>query len=430
MKSSTPKVLHEIAHRPMLAHVLSAIAEAGASRIAVVVGPDRDDVAQAARKVLPTVETFTQHDRLGTAHAVLSARPVLSEPAQDVVIAFADTPLIRTDTFARLRAPLSDGAAVVVLGFEARDPTGYGRLLVSGRQLTAIREHKDASPEERAITFCNAGLMAMRGDVALDLLQRIDNRNAKGEYYLTDVVEIARQLGHEVTTVTAPEEEVQGVNDRAQLAMAESTLQVRLRRQAMDLGVTLVAPETVFFSHDTRIGRDVIIEPNVVFGPGVVIEDNVVIHAFCHLEGARIASGSEVGPFARLRPGAALGPKTKVGNFVEIKNAQLGPGTKVNHLSYVGDATLGQKVNIGAGTITCNYDGFNKHRTTIDDGAFVGSNTALVAPVTVGRGAFIGSGSVITEDVPPDSLALGRGRQIVKRDWAQAFREQSTGQKN
>jgi bifunctional UDP-N-acetylglucosamine pyrophosphorylase/glucosamine-1-phosphate N-acetyltransferase len=353
---------------------------------------------------------------------VLAAEELLQGAADDVVIAFADTPLVTAETFSRLREPLAAGAAVAVLGFEAKDPHGYGRLIAADGRLAAIREEKDATAEERALTLCNAGLMAIRGDLALTLLRRIGNSNAKGEYYLTDIVEIAHASGLTTATVTASEEEVQGVNDRRQLAMAERTMQERLRARAMEGGVTLVAPETVFFSHDTRLGRDVVVEPNVVFGPGVVVDDAVVIHAFSHLEGARVASGASIGPFARLRPGAALGEKSRVGNFVEIKNADLGPGAKVNHLTYLGDATVGPNANIGAGTITCNYDGYGKYRTVVGEGAFIGSNSALVAPVTIGQGAYVGSGSVITEDVPADALALGRGRQAVKEGWARAFR--------
>jgi bifunctional UDP-N-acetylglucosamine pyrophosphorylase/glucosamine-1-phosphate N-acetyltransferase len=429
MKSAKPKVLHAIAGRSMLGHVLAAVGAAGATRFAVVVGPERDDVAKEARSVLPQAQIFTQTDRLGTAHAVLSARAALEQPADDIVVAFGDTPLITPDTFAALRAPLATGAAVVVLGFEACDPTGYGRLIQTDGRLTAIREHRDASEAERRITLCNGGLMAIRGDVALQILDAIDNRNAKGEYYLTDAVEVAAGLGESATVVVASEDEVQGINDRAQLAQAERTIQDRLRRDTMVEGVTLIAPETVFFSHDTKIGRDVVVEPNVFFGPKVVIEEGAVIHAYSHLEGARVAKGASVGPFARLRPGASLGPKAKVGNFVEVKNAELGAGAKVSHLTYLGDATVGAEANIGAGTITCNYDGFRKYQTTIGAGAFVGSNSALVAPVTIGDGAYVGSGSVITDDVPADALALGRGRQSVKEGWAKAFRAQALAEK-
>ena len=425
MKSSRPKVLHEVAGRSMLGHVLAAVTRAGASRIAVVVGPDRDEVAVEATRLAPGALVFVQHARLGTAHALLSAREAIASEVDDIVVAFADTPLMRAETFERLRAPLAEGAAVVALGFEAKDPTGYGRFIRNDRELTAIREHRDASASERAITLCNAGLMALRGEVALTILDGIGNTNAKGEYYLTDAVEVARTLGHRAVAVTAPEEEVQGVNDRAQLAAVEADLQARLRASALASGVTLVAPETVFFSYDTQIGRDSIVEPNVVFGPGVVVGEDVVIHAFSHLEGARVAPGSSVGPFARLRPGTVLGADVKVGNFVEIKNVDVGAGSKVSHLTYLGDASVGADVNIGAGTITCNYDGFRKYRTVIGDGSFVGSNSALVAPVTIGSGAFVGSGSVVTDDVPPDSLVIARGRQAVKEGWARDFRQRS-----
>jgi bifunctional UDP-N-acetylglucosamine pyrophosphorylase / glucosamine-1-phosphate N-acetyltransferase len=425
MRSALPKVLHHIAGRSMLAHVLAAVAAAGASRLAVVVGPDRNDVAREAMAPAPEGSVFVQRERLGTAHAVLAAREALAHGADDVIVAYADTPLIAPTTLAALRAPLADGAAVAVLGFEPADPTGYGRLIVQGGALTAIREEKDASPAERAIGFVNGGLMALRGDLALAILERIGNRNAKAEYYLTDAVEVAAAMGERAVAVAVPEEEVQGVNDRVQLAAAEAAMQQRLRRTAMAAGVTMIAPETVFLSHDTVLGRDVTIEPNVCFGPGVTVEDGVTIRAFSHLEGARVASGCIVGPFARLRPGAALGPNVHVGNFVEIKNAELGTGVKANHLAYIGDASVGAQTNIGAGTITCNYDGSRKHRTTIGEQAFIGTNSSLVAPVTIGAGAYVGSGSVITEDVPADALALGRGRQVVKEGWARTMREKS-----
>jgi bifunctional UDP-N-acetylglucosamine pyrophosphorylase / glucosamine-1-phosphate N-acetyltransferase len=425
MRSTRPKVLHEIAGRSLLAHVLAAVREAGASRVAVVIGPDRDDVAREASAILPEAQVFVQSERLGTAHAVLAAEAALRQDTDDIIVAYGDTPLIEAATFAKLRRPLAERAAVAVLGFEARDPTGYGRLIVESGRLVAIREERDATPAERGIGLCNAGLMALRGDLALNLLGRIGKNNVKGEYYLTDTVAVAVGDGHAAVAVTAPEEEVQGVNDRAQLADAERVLQERLRRAAMASGATLIAPETVFFSHDTKIGRDVVIEPNVFFGRGVTVEDGVVIHAFSHLEGARLASGVSIGPFARLRPGADLGPNVRIGNFVEIKNVELGPGVKVNHLTYLGDATVGANSNIGAGTITCNYDGFAKHRTVIGEGAFVGTNSSLVAPVTIGPNAYIGSGSVITDDVPADALALGRGRQTVKEGWAADFHKRN-----
>jgi bifunctional UDP-N-acetylglucosamine pyrophosphorylase / glucosamine-1-phosphate N-acetyltransferase len=429
MKSARPKVLHEIAGRSMLGHALSALTEAGASRVAVVVGPDRADVAEEARRFLPGAEVFTQAERLGTAHAALAAAAALERAEDDVVVAFADTPLVEAATFGRLRAPLASGATAAVLGFEAADPFGYGRLVTDQDGLAAIREEKDASPEERRITMCNAGLMAIRGDRALALLRAVGNRNVKREYYLTDVVEIARAAGERVVVVTAPEAEVMGINDRAQLAEAEAIVQARLRKGAMRAGVTLVAPDTVFFSLDTEIASDVLVEPYVVFGPGVRIESGAVIHAFSHLEGARVARGASVGPYARLRPGASLGERSRIGNFVEVKNAEIGAGAKANHLAYLGDATIGEGSNIGAGTITCNYDGFEKHRTEIGKGVFIGTNSSLVAPVAIGEGAYVGSGSVITDDVPADALALGRGRQAVKQGWAKAFRDKASARK-
>lgn len=422
MRSDRPKVLHEIANRSMLGHVLDTVRSAGATRIAVVVGPNSESVAKEAAKHAAT-EIFIQENRLGTGHAVLSAREALAHKDDDVIVVYADTPLVSAETLAKLREPLRRGAAVVSLGFEARDPAGYGRLIMSGDELLDIREHRDASEAERTITLCNGGLMALRGDVALSILEKIGNTNAKGEYYLTDAVALARQSGHHAAVVVVPEAEVHGVNDRAQLADAERMLQERLRKAAMLSGVTLVAPETVFLSHDTQLGRDVIVEPHVVFGPGVVVEPGAVIHSFSHLEGAHIASRATIGPFARLRPGTSVGERAKVGNFVETKNAVLGTGAKVGHLTYLGDASIGADVNIGAGTITCNYDGFGKYRTEIGQGAFIGSNSSLVAPLSIGEGAFIGSGSVITDDVPGGALALGRGRQMVKEGWATAFRK-------
>ncbi len=423
MKSDTPKVLHQVAGRAMIAHVLAAVAAAGVDRPAVVIGPDRDDVRAEALRLAGQSEVFVQTERLGTAHAVLAARGAIAAGCDDLLILFADTPLVTGETVQRLRAALAEGAGVAVLGFVAADPSGYGRLLQDGAgHLVAIREEKDASAAEREVTLCNAGLMAIDGGRALALLERIGNANAKGEYYLTDVVELARAEGREARVVVADETEVLGVNDRIQLAQAEAVAQARLRRAAMAAGVTMIAPETVFLCADTRFGRDVLIEPNVVIGPGVVIGDRAVIHSFCHLEGASVGAGATIGPFARLRPGTALDEKAKVGNFVEIKNASVAKGAKVNHLSYIGDADIGSDANIGAGTITCNYDGFFKYRTRIGANAFIGSNSALVAPVKIGDGAYVGSGSVVTKDVAPDALAVARGRQIEKGGWAAAYR--------
>ena len=422
MKSARPKVLHEIAGRTMLAQVLAAVAAAGAQDVALVIGPGRDDVAAEARKNAPEASIFVQEQRRGTAHAVLAAREAIARGYDDVLIVYADIPLIRAVTLAALYDSLAEGAIVAALGFAARDPAGYGRLIEKDGALLAIREHKDASPAERGIVLCNAGPIAISGARALALLDLIGSDNAAGEFYLTDIVAIAAAQGLLATKRLAPEDEVMGVNDRVQLAAAEAAMQGRLREQAMREGATLIAPDTVFFSHDTKLGRDVLIEPHVVFGKGVEVAEGAIIHAFSHLEGARVAAKATVGPYARLRPGADLAAGAKVGNFVEVKNAVVEAGAKISHLSYIGDARVGAGANIGAGTITCNYDGFSKFRTDIGAGAFVGSNSALVAPVTIGAGAYIGSGSVITDDVEPDALAIGRGRQVAKAGWAKAFR--------
>ena len=426
MKSAVPKVLHQVAGRSMLAHVLAGVSQAGASRLAVVVGPGRDDVAAEASRCVAGAEVFTQTERLGTAHAVLAARPAIAAGCDELIAVFADTPLIRPATFEALRGALAT-ASVAILGFEARDPAGYGRLLRDKGELVAIREHKDASEAERAVTLCNAGLMAIRGDIALALLESVENNNAQKEFYLTDVVALARAAGHRAVVVLASEDEVMGVNDRVQLASAEAALQTRLREEAMRAGATFIAPQTVFLCADTQIGRDVTIEPNVVFGPGVTVGDGATIHAFSHLSGASIAPGASVGPFARLRPGAKIGAGAKIGNFVEIKASDIGEGAAVSHLTYIGDASVGARANIGAGTITCNYDGFDKFRTEIGAGAFIGSNSSLVAPLTIGAGAFVGSGSVITESVAPGALAVGRGRQVEKPGWAETFRKSHEG---
>jgi bifunctional UDP-N-acetylglucosamine pyrophosphorylase/glucosamine-1-phosphate N-acetyltransferase len=423
MRSRLPKVLHGLAGKTLLAHVLTAVRAAGATTTAIVVGPDHDAVAQEARRVLPDSEIFVQIERRGTAHAVLAAEAAIDRGADDVLIIFADTPLIRLDTLRPLRAALANGAALAVLGFRPADPTGYGRLIVENGELMTIREEADASEAERARSLCNAGLMGLCGHEALTILQQIGNDNRKGEFYLTDAVAIARGLGLKVVAIEGKEDDVRGINTKAQLAQAEAVMQQRLRQAALEQGVTMAAPETVFLSADTQLGRDVVIEPYVVFGPGVVVEDEAVIHSFSHLAGAHVGKGASVGPFARLRPGAKLGPGARVGNFVEVKEAALGARAKANHLSYIGDASVGEDANVGAGTITCNYDGVAKHRTEIGKGAFIGSNSALVAPVKIGEGAYVGSGSVITRDVPADALALGRGQQVVKEGWAARLRK-------
>jgi bifunctional UDP-N-acetylglucosamine pyrophosphorylase/glucosamine-1-phosphate N-acetyltransferase len=422
MRSARAKVLHAIAGRSLLALVLAAVRDAGGTSTAVVVGPGAAAVEAEATRIEPKAEIFVQDERLGTAHAVLAARSAIAAGADDVLVIFADTPLITPQTLRRMREALAQGAAVAVLGFRPADPTGYGRLVMEGSDLLAIREELDATPAERQIGLCNGGLMAFAGKSALAMLERIGNQNRKGEYYLTDGVAIARQMGLKAVVIETGEDEVRGVNTRAQLAEAEAALQQRLRRAAMEAGVTLVAPETVYFAADTKLGRDVVIEPHVVFAPGVTVEDNAVIRSFSHLDRAHVGKGAIVGPFARLRPGARLGEDVHIGHFVEIKESVVGAGAKANHLSYIGDTTVGAGSNIGAGTITCNYDGIAKHRTEIGKGTFIGSNSSLVAPVKIGDGAYIGSGSVITQNVPADALALGRARQSVKEGWAVRLR--------
>ncbi len=423
MRSNLPKVLHQIAGRSLLAHVLSAAPHGAGDKIAVVVGPDHEKVSDEAKRVSPDVATFVQRERLGTAHAVLAARDAIAKGADDLLIAFGDTPLIDAATFARLRGALKDGAALAVLGFHAKDPTGYGRLIVEGGKLNAIREHGDASESERKITLCNAGVMAMDGKSALQILDRIGNGNSKGEYYLTDAVAIVGELGKRAVAIETSEDEVRGINTKTQLAEAEQVMQDKLRKAALDAGVTMTAPETVFLAADTKFGRDVTIEPFVVIGPGVTIADGAVIHSFSNIVGASIGKNASVGPYARLRPGASLGDDVRIGNFVEVKAATLEKGAKANHLAYIGDAHVGEAANIGAGTITCNYDGFDKHRTEIGAGAFVGTNSSLVAPVKIGKGAYIGSGSVVTRDVPDDALMVERNEQAVRPGWAQKFRD-------
>lgn len=423
MRSALPKVLHPVAGQTLLAHVLAAAPAGPGTSLAVVVGPGHEAVADEAKRVRPDVMTFVQRERLGTAHAVLAAREVISAGADDLVIAFGDTPLISADTFARMRKPLRDGASLAVLGFHAADPTGYGRLIVDDGQLIAIREQAEASAEERRITLCNAGVMAFDGRAALRIIEKIGNANSKGEYYLTDAVGIIRKTGLTATVIETGEDEVRGINTKAQLAEAEQVMQARLRKAALDAGVTMIAPETVFLAPDTSFGKDVTIEPYVVIGPGVTIADGAVIHSFSHLVQASIGRNASVGPYARLRPGTSLGEGARIGNFVEAKAAVLEAGVKVNHLTYVGDAHIGANANIGAGTITCNYDGFNKYRTEIGAGAFIGSNSSLVAPLKIGNGAYVGSGSVVTKNVPDDALAVGRGLQTVREDWAKRFRE-------
>ncbi|HWK43704.1 MAG TPA: bifunctional UDP-N-acetylglucosamine diphosphorylase/glucosamine-1-phosphate N-acetyltransferase GlmU [Stellaceae bacterium] len=421
MNSDLPKVMHKVAGRSMLAHVLDRLATLQPDRVVVVAGPAMPTVeAAAAGHGLAIQETAR-----GTAHAVAAARDALADAAFDtVLVAYGDTPLLGAETLARLVAARREAdAAVVVLGMRPDDPSPYGRLLVKpDGSLEAIVEAADATPDQRAIGLVNSGVMAIDGRRLFALIDQIDDHNAKGEFYLTDIVAKARAEGLPCRVVEAPADELVGVNSRADLAAAEAVLQGRLRRAAMAGGATLTEPASVFLSADTVLGRDVTIGPHVIFGPGVVVGDRVEIKGFCHIEGARIAEGAIIGPFARLRPGADLGPDTHIGNFVEIKAARVGAGAKINHLTYIGDAEIGAAANIGAGTITCNYDGFDKHRTVIGAGAFIGSNTALVAPVTVGPGAMIGAGSVITRDVPADALSVSRAVQTDRPTFAARLR--------
>ncbi|WP_426238369.1 bifunctional UDP-N-acetylglucosamine diphosphorylase/glucosamine-1-phosphate N-acetyltransferase GlmU [Pararhizobium sp. DWP1-1-3] len=429
MKSSMSKVLHPVAGRPMIANVVDSLVNASISSVALVLGRDAEAVQSAAARNDIDMSAFLQTERLGTGHAVLAAKDAIAKGYDDILVVFGDTPLITAAPLLAARQGLADGNDVVVIGFQTADPTGYGRLLVENGALVAIREQKDATEEEKKITYCNGGLMAINGPKALELLGKIGNANAKGEYYLTDIVEIVRAEGGKAIAVEAPETELTGCNNRAELAMIEAIWQKRRRHELMVSGVSMIAPETVFLAFDTQIAQDVLIEPNVVFGPGVTIESGAVIHAFSHLEGARVGAEATVGPYARLRPGANLGPESKVGNFCEVKKAEIGAGAKVNHLTYIGDAFVGEKTNIGAGTITCNYDGVNKHITRIGANAFIGSNSSLVAPVSIGDGALVASGSVVTQDVPADAVAFGRARQEIKPGRAKILRERYQAEK-
>ncbi|MBO1025508.1 bifunctional UDP-N-acetylglucosamine diphosphorylase/glucosamine-1-phosphate N-acetyltransferase GlmU [Ochrobactrum sp. SD129] len=423
MKSNLPKVLHQVAGLPLVSHVVKAVQGTGKSDVALVVGRGADEVRGAVEKVADAVSAFEQKERLGTAHAVLAARAAIERGYDDLLIVFGDTPLIEAHSLQAARNKLSEGADVVVIGFRPASPHGYGRLIEEGGKLTAIIEEKEASEAQKKIGFCNGGLMAVRGSHALALLDAVDNKNAKGEYYLTDIVGLAHGKGLNVVAIEVPVDNVIGINNRAELAEAENIWQNRKRQEMMLAGVTLIAPENVFFSHDTLVETDVVIEPNVFFGQGVHVASGALIHAFSHIEGAKIGVNAEIGPFARLRPGANLGEKSKVGNFCEVKNAQVGKGAKINHLTYIGDATVGASSNIGAGTITCNYDGYNKYKTVIGENAFVGSNSSLVAPVSIGDNAYIASGSTITDDVPADALAFGRARQETKEGRGKILRE-------
>jgi bifunctional UDP-N-acetylglucosamine pyrophosphorylase/glucosamine-1-phosphate N-acetyltransferase len=422
MKSDLHKVLHPIAGRPMLAHLLASVKELSPARTVVVVGDKADQVEPLVRDYGGVVAL--QDPQHGTGHAVQQAEGALAGFDGDVLILFGDVPFVRSETMRRMLDRLAEAEGAVVAAFRPADPKQYGRILVEGDGTIAkMVEYKDASEAERALNHCNSGLMAVRAAELWPLLARVGNDNAAGEYYLPDIVMIAAGDGKASLAVEVDVAEVEGINSRAELAAAEEAWQQRRRAEAMADGASLVAPQTVWFSFDTQLGRDVTVEPNVSFGPGVSVSDKVRIRAFSHLEGATIASGAEIGPYARLRPGAEIGEEAKVGNFVEVKKAKLGKGAKANHLTYLGDADVGAGANIGAGTITCNYDGFFKYKTVIGAGAFIGSNSALVAPITIGAGALVAAGSVITHDVAADALAVARGDQVEKPGRAAAYRE-------
>ena len=425
MKSALPKVLHNIAGQPMVRHVLDAVEPLVPAETLVVVGPDMDNVAAAVQPA----KNVIQKDQAGTGDAVRVAVESMSTRTGTVLVLFGADPLIRTETVSRLVAARQAGASVVVLGFRAGDPTGYGRLILDEEgALEAIVEDKDASENQRAIDLCNAGVMAIDASCIESLLARIGNDNAKGEYYLTDIVGLARNDGRNCSVVTADEDELMGVDSRADLARAEGLWQAARRRRAMDEGVTLLDPDTVYFSHDTILGTDVIVGPNVVFGPCVEVENNVEIRAFCHVEGAKISEGALIGPYARLRPGTEIGEDVHIGNFVELKNTTMAPGAKANHLAYVGDTEVGAGANIGAGTITCNYDGVDKHLTEIGDDVFVGTNSTLVAPITIDSGAFVAAGTTVTVKVGGEELAVGRARQRNIAGWVRPEQRKSKGE--
>ncbi|ALE03727.1 bifunctional UDP-N-acetylglucosamine diphosphorylase/glucosamine-1-phosphate N-acetyltransferase GlmU [Bartonella ancashensis] len=418
MKSSLPKVLHKIAGLPLVCHVINQVKLVGSSQLAVVVGSGAEEVTRVVQSFVKDTMIFEQRERLGTAHAVLSARSVLEKAIDDVLIVFGDTPLIDCDSLEQMRVLLANGADVVVAGFHADDPTGYGRLMMEDNKLIAITEEKDATAEEKKVSFCNGGMMAVNGKCIISLLEKISNNNVKKEYYLTEIVSVASRENLNVQVIEVSSENIIGVNNCYELFEADTIWQRRKARDLMLSGVTILRPETTYFSYDTEIEPDVVIEPNVYFGPGVRVKSGTVIRAFSYLEGAIIGKDAQVGPYTRLRLGTELSRFVKVGNFCELKQAKVGEYSKINHLSYVGDAEIGAHTNIGAGTITCNYDGFNKHKVIIEDSVFVGSNSALVAPLAIGRGAYIASGSVVTENAPINSVVFGRARQVTKENRA------------
>jgi bifunctional UDP-N-acetylglucosamine pyrophosphorylase/glucosamine-1-phosphate N-acetyltransferase len=435
MRSDTPKLLHKVAGLPIIGHVVRAATDGGASRIAVVTGPNGDTLRETVLSVVPEALFFEQAERRGTGHAAAQAEPAYTGHEGYVAVVYGDHPLLKGETFRLISDRLDAGLHVAILGFEPEDTRAYGRMITDGDKLLAIREHKDATEEEREIGLCNACILGFRAEVFRELIGKIGPNNAQGEFYITDMVELANQAGYSVGYAVAPADDVMGVNSRSELAEAEVLYQERLRAAAMAGGVTLLDPASTFFSYDTVLGRDITIEPNVFIGPRVTVADRAVIRAFSHIAGdgkgsISVGAGAVVGPFARLRPGSNLASGAHVGNFVEIKNAEIGAGAKVNHLTYIGDAEVGAGSNIGAGTITCNYDGVNKHLTVIGRDTFIGSNSALVAPVTIGDGAYIASGSVVTRDVEPGALAVARGRQENKPGYAAKLKARAEAIKN
>lgn len=429
MQSDLPKVLHEVAGLPLFAHALKSAGSLAPERRIIVLGHGSDVVAAAVTAHDPDAKIVLQAEQRGTGHAVAQAREALAGAGGDTLVLYGDTPFITSDTLTRMTARRDNGAELVVLGFNATDPGRYGRLVTEGQKLVRIVEFKDATPSERAIELCNSGVLLARTDLLFDLVGRLRADNAAGEFYLTDIVEMADRAGIRTEVVRCDESETLGVNSRADLARAEAAFQDRARAGFLASGVTLKAPETIHFSYDTMIGRDAVVEPYVVFGPGVVVGSGAQIRSFSHLENANVGHGSIVGPFARIRPGTEIGKGASIGNFVEIKNAEIGPEAKVNHLSYIGDASVGDRANVGAGTITCNFDGLLKHRTRIGSDAFIGSDTMLVAPVSVGNRAMTASGSVITMNVPDGALGIARSRQENKSGFAQRFFAKLRGQR-
>ncbi len=430
MKSATPKLLHQIGGLPIIGHVIRAAQNVGADNLAIITSPNNNQLTDYISSIAREAQIFTQNERKGTAHAVLMAKKLFTRVNGNILIVYGDHPLLREENFRIIINLLEGGKDGAILGFYPPDASGYGRLVTDGDKLLNIIEHKDANEEQRKIDLCNGCILGFKAQILQQTIEKIDNNNVQNEYYLGDLVPLANQLGYNISYGIADYEDVLGVNDRAQLSIAEKIYQNRLRKKFMNLGVSLLDAATVYFSYDSEIENDVIIEPNVFIGKGVKIRNGAIIRAFSHIEGATIGKNTVVGPFARLRPGAQLADKVRIGNFVEVKQANIKSGAKINHLSYIGDANIGEEVNIGAGTITCNYDGVNKSITDIEKGAFIGSNSSLVAPITIGENSYIASGSVINENVPKDALAISRQKQVNKPQYANKLRAIAKSRKN